>query len=321
MARKSIIVILSLLAIASLGWAQTGPHSMSIGSGAGSLSFTKVYSWGHIDGDDGTFIYSASQSSTTIWNLCWFIYDKTNSQYYFLDKDFTSSAHTDHRPTDGTVDTSQLPTKLSNTGMGFPNSSGLTADLTMELTQPDPGNTARLTYTWTFNNSGSSAYDVRMILFVDNDCYFDGTNYNDDIVARTSSEFNPDWPVLGAGENNGSGLVDLNRGIKVDCDMQVTSFFGISDDMGSSYYWSSQYTFAGKAPEDVMEIHSDFANTIQNDADSNFLSDSGKDTGMALQVDFAVPASGSYTVHFYLTWGLDETLDGGLLSVDSWYLY
>ena len=310
MSKKTILLSIFTLLLSISLFSQSGPHSMSIGTGAGSLSFTMVYSWGHIDGDDGTFFYSASGSSTTLWNLCWFVYDVTNSQHYFMDTGFTSTSHTNFRPVDGTVDTTNLPLRLINTGITYPNSPGLTSDLNIELSQPSPNDSARMTYTWTFHNSGGSPLDVRTIWFVDGDCYFDATPYDDDLVSATDSAFVTGQAAIGMGENDGSGNVDINRGILMDTDTEITSFFGISDSLGSSYYWSSQYNFAGIAPENVFQIDASLANKVQNDADVNYLSDAGSDCGGVLQVDFTLSALGSKTINFYATWGLNQILNG-----------
>lgn len=288
-----------------------GPYSMSIGTGVGSISFSGVYSTGYIAGDDASFEYTSGSSANTIWNLCWFVYDEANAQAYFMDK--AGFGHT-NQPSDGTITTSS--TQITNTGMSYASSPGFTSDLSLDLTQPTPGDTAQLTWSWTFHNSNASAMNIRVIWFVDADVYLDTNDYFDDYVAFEPST-NNSGRAIALGNADGSGNVDLNQGMLADADVTPSRHFGISDSLGSSYYWSSSSNFLGKGPADANEIHDDYVNVVQNDADSNKLSDSGLDIGGVLQFDLTIPASGSTSLNCYLTWGLNQTAS----DVSDWSLY
>lgn len=314
------VTVCAALLLSMPGFTQGGPYTLSIGTGVGSLDFALgsstegVYSWGNVRGDIAAFEYAAGLSDTTIWNICWFVYDVNNASQYFMDVGFTGTAHTSNRPTDGTISTSA--TQVSNSGMGYPNSAGLTSDMVLNLDQPTPGDTARATWTWTFYNSNASAMDIRVIWFVDSDVYLDTNDYFDDYVAFEPST-NNSGRAIALGNSDGSGNVGLNEGMLMDADVTPSRHFGISDNLGSSYYWSSSYNYAGKAPEDVQEIHDDYTNIVEDDADSDKLSDLGQDVAGVLQFDLTVPASGSTSLNCYLTWGLNQTAS----DVSDWSLY
>lgn len=314
MNKKIFMLSIVILSLAAIAIGQGGPYSLSIGSGAGNLAFTKVYSWGHIDGDDGTFYYDATNNGTTVWNGCFMLTNVDNTaQTYWMDKDFTN--HTVH-PTDGTINTTA--SGLTNNGMTFASTAGLTANLTVSLTQPSPNtqNIAKMTWEWAFSNSTASALNLRMIFFLDGDMYFPGTNYNDELVAAIASDYGA-YKTVCQGKNNGTGQVDLNRGIKIDCSDTISRFFGLSNNSGPSYFWSNTAPYNPKGPEVVFKIDDSYANTIENDATNDKLSDSGRDSGMAIQCDFTVGASSSKTVTFYATWGLDQIAT----KVANWNLY
>ena len=307
---------------------------MSIGAGAGSLTITAsgasgIYSFGNARGDTADFYADVSTHETTIWNLCFFIYDKTNAKYYYMDYGFTGTDHTSNRPVDGTINIATLPTSFTNTGMTFPNSSGLTANLTVTISQPTPGNTARLTHTYAFNNTNASPIDVKMLCFADVDCYFGdtghSTGYTDDLNSACDSDFitGNNRVTLAQGENDGTGKVDLNRGVKIDCDNPITDFAGLNDTGGASYWWSNSYNYASHGMDVVHGIDPLYSRKIQLDANSNLLSDSGLDSAIVIQTEFTVPAYGTKTINFYATWGLDQILSGWTppTSVENWVVF
>lgn len=302
--KKGGYLLLGVLLLSVPGFAQTGPHTISIGSGTGSLSVDLAYSWMHFDGDTATFDNGAVASGSTLWNLCWMIGDKVNEASYFHDIGFTAAVHTNNRPVDGSVATTA--TQVTNTGMTFPNSPGLTADTSVTVSQPTADDTARATWTWDFNNSGGSAIDLVIVWFADVDCYLGGTSYTDDLVGAHTSDFHAGH-ALAIGDDNGFGLVDLNQGILMDAGTVPTRYCGISDSMGSSYYWSNQYNYTGISPEIVGQIDDSLANVIEGDANSDGISDAGNDAGGVMQFDITVPAGGSTILNCYLTWGVNAT--------------
>lgn len=329
--KKVFFAMLMVGLLSAVAFAQDGPYSMSIGSGAGSFSITEsgitgIYSFGNIRGDCGDFYANATDHGTTIWNLCLFIQDKTNSQYYFMDKNFTGAAHVNNKPVDGTINTTTLPTSFTNTGMTFPNSAGLTADLTVALSQPTAGDTVRLTNTYAFANSGGSPIDLKMIYFLDADSYIDGgSGYNTDLKSACDSDFitGNDRVTMAIGENDGTGKVDLNKGIKIDCDTAINDYMALNNNTGPSYWWSNSAPYNPNGMDTVLGIHADYSKKMELDVDANLLSDEGRDSAIAIQTEFTVPAGGSKTVNFYATWGLDQILNGWAppTSIRDWELF
>ena len=312
--------ILSIIVglICSISFAQ-GPYAMSIGSGAGSLSFTNFYALGYVEGDDGTFYYDATNNATSVWNLCFYICNTANpgTEGYWIDK-AGFSAHTS-RPVNGTI--IQNSTQITNTGMTFGSTANLTCDLQITLSQPLPNteNIAKVTWVYTFKNNSGSPLNLRMIMFLDGDMYFPpGGSYTDEIVGATQSDFGA-YRTLCQGDDNGSGLVDLNKGVKIDCDNTIDRFFGLSNNTGPSYFWSNQAPYNPNGPEAVYKIADIYANTVENDAGGDKLSDSQRDSGIAIQSEFEVPAGspGQKAITFTATWGLDQTYS----EVTEWDLY
>ncbi|GAB4317152.1 MAG: hypothetical protein Kow0059_10070 [Candidatus Sumerlaeia bacterium] len=332
MRKKVFLLTVGLAAMTVLVFAQAGPYTLSIGSGAGSLTITKIYSWGHMDGDDATFEFSAGNSATTIWNMGFFVYDEGTGEYVFMDKDFTSTTHTNNRPTDGAI--TNTSTQITNTGMTFADFTDFTADLQVDLTAPNPGDTARATWAWTFHNTGATTRALRVIWFVDVDSYLGPSNYDDDMTAFAPAVDGAGLAVA-VGENDGSGNLDLNKGVFCESSVAPARVFGITSNTGSSYYWSAQQEFATVAPEIVFEIPSSINATIQGDVaggsvalesadtDSNGVTDAAlaNDCGAALQVNLNVPPSGNASVSFLATWGKNQVLSGLNSTVPSWSLY
>ena len=333
MNKRLFLTIILMGLLSAFVFAQSGPYTMSIGAGAGSLTITAsgasgIYSFGNARGDTADFYADVSTHETTIWNLCFFIYDKTNAKYYYMDYGFTGTDHTSNRPVDGTINIATLPTSFTNTGMTFPNSSGLTANLTVTISQPTPGNTARLTHTYAFNNTNASPIDLKMLYFADVDSYIDNasTGYATDLSSACDSDFIPhtnNYVTLAQGENDGTGKVDLNKGVKFDCDTDITDFAGFNNNTGPSYWWSNSSPYNPNGIDAVHGIYSGYSRKLELDANSDLLSDSGLDSAIVIQTDFTVPASGTKTINFYATWGLDQILSGWTppTSVENWVVF
>lgn len=308
--KKVFILAVLILSLAAMSFAQGGPYAMSVGTGVGSLSFASVMSWGNVNGDDATFT-NATGSATTIWNGCFMLTDTANSaNTYWMDK-AGFSAHTS-RPTDGTI--ANTATQLTNNGMTYAGLTGITSNLALNLSQPTVGDTAKATWAWTFNNANASISNLRMIFFVDGDINI-GTSYANDLVCAITSDFGA-YRTVCQGKSS-SGRVDLESGIKIDCDNTITRFFGLSNASGPSYWWSNTAPYAPYGPQIVYKIDDSYANKIENDVNNDKIADAVQDSGMAIQVDFQVPASGSKTITFTATWGLNVIAS----EVGNWSLY
>jgi hypothetical protein len=70
-------------------------------------------------------------------------------------------------------------------------------------------------------------------------------------------------------------------------------------------------------------IYSGYSRKLELDATGDLLSDAGRDSAIAIQTEFTVPATGSKTVNFYATWGLNQILNGWAppTSVDNWVIF
>jgi hypothetical protein len=309
---RSLIVACTCLAlVTSMSFAQE-LHHLAIGSGAGSLDIEDISSWGNFrdaaDFDNGTV------SGLTVWNCVWMLRDVTNSASYFMDRNFIGAEHTSNRVADGTV-AAPSSTEMTNTGMTFPNTANLSCDLDIQLSQPTPGDTAQVTWTWAFNNSGGAALDLRFVWFIDGDLIMGGDAYNNDLVAIVPSDYHSSRAAV-MGEDAGGGVLDPNRGLKIDCETATSVAAGLSNNTGPSYWWSNNAPYAGLGPEVTYAIVAPLADAVENDADVNYLADAQRDSGMALQADFTVPATGSNTVVFHATWGLNGTYSSGTLPAE-----
>jgi hypothetical protein len=323
------LAFLSCALLLAAGTAQA-QQAMSIGSGAGSLSFTKIYPNGHVDGDDATFNNGTDTAATTIWNNCFMIHDGTNT--WWADSGFTT--HT-NQVTDGTVNNSG--TVMSNTGMTYTGNSNLTSNLTTTLSAPTAGNTAQVAWAWTFNNSGGTAQNVRVIWFFDADSYIASNLYDDDLSQLVTdvagyTEQNS-IGVIAVGEGTADTGINLNQGVLLDVNVTPTAMYGVADapagSYGSSYYWSSQNNYdadgpAAQGPEVAgSQIPAVNNWTVQNDTTTaNYISDTGGDVAGVIQVDLSVPASGNASVTFTALWGHDQTTAAGFTAGTSdWMMY
>ncbi|MBN1478571.1 hypothetical protein JXA47_17595 [Candidatus Sumerlaeota bacterium] len=309
-----------ILAMVLMSPAVFGAHAMTIGSGVGSLSFTVADDHGFINGSDCTFDATGSSPGTTVWNWCWAIYDVAGDNIYYVD-DFTGTHAAPNEPTGGTP--SATATSLDTTGIAFPNTAALTADLNMTLTAPTPGDTARVTSSWTLSNSGGTALDVRVFFFLDLDLDLDGGSYATDMVALVPSTINGGI-ALACGNITGLGpagfyTLDLNAGILTECVSHVpTAVAALQNSAGASYYWSDYAPYYDTTGIDGnREIVPPLRNAVENDTIvADYLSDDGSDSGYVMQVDVSVPAAGSETVTIQSTWGENQVLSAGSLPAE-----
>jgi hypothetical protein len=325
---KKLFCVL-FVCLVSLSFA-AGPYSISIGSGDGSLAFTPAspigfYSKGNVRGDDATFNPGGGISAgTTVWNLCW-CFSSSGSLLGWADQGF--GAHTSQIG-DGTIAPPTPTGNFTNTGITFPGSGSITADLAVNFSAPTAGNTAQVEWVWTLKNSSGGAIPVTILWFIDTDCYIGGESYTDIVaLSKTVSGYTVKnaLGIIAQGNPDPSNNVDLNEGILMDCDTNPTCLYGISDTLGASYFWSSTTSFAGNGPENTgFQIKTEYQDTVQNDSNSDFLADSAQDTGGCMQVDVSVPATGQTVVTFNALWGLDTTVGGGNYSksgINDWALY
>jgi hypothetical protein len=306
--------VLAVAVALALSVTAQGQLSVSIGSGDGSLAFTKIYPAGHVDGDDATYDPPGAVAATTLWNLGFLFHDGTTAVW--ADKDFT--AHTAQAAVGTNTPASS---SFSSTNITFPGIANLTGSLNFTLTQPVAGDVVRGDWAWTFNNAAASPKNLRILYFVDVDSYLGSNLYDDDRAALASSvagyTFGNSRGGIAVGENS-SGAVNLDQGVLLDVNKAPNGFYGIDDlptgSYGSSYYWSSQFNYAsgGSAcpgPEvGGFEIPALYKYKVQNDAGNDYVSDAGGDCGGVIQVDLVIPASGSDSVTFSATWGLNATV-------------
>lgn len=313
---KKLLGVATTLALASAAFAQ-GPYSMSIGSGTGSLTITAgatagAYSNGMILGDTAVFNSGSGAAGSTIWKTFFLLRNDTDNENYWCDN---TAAHTTKLPA-GTL--ANTPTSITNSNFAM-TAAGQTGSLAMTLSQPTPGDTAKINWAWTINNGTAAAKNYRIVFHFDADSYIGSNNYADDFVSRAPNTM-AGGSVVGFGEGNGAGAVDLNNGILIESSVAPTSFFGLSSSSGPSNWWSNASGYTPNGVEATNSIAPIYANTVQNDANTNFVSDAGEDSGGALQVDFAVPANGATTVNLAATWGLNQLLTGAA-PVSDWELY
>ena len=312
---KKVFCLFTSMALAAVAFADSGPYAMSIGSGAGSLEIpvngtSGIYSTGWMQGDTGTFNPGDTGAASTVWKSFFLLRNDTDNLNYFADNDGT---HTPKIP-DGTVATS--PTSITNNNFVLDNDQ--TGSLSVNLTAPTAGDTAKLEYTWTVNNGTGTDKSFRLIYHFDTDNYLGTDDYADDLVARVDSRMGGTYG-LALGENDGSGNLNLNHGILIDTDSPNT-YFGMNNTNGPSNWWRHAQGYTTNGMDLTYSIDPTIENTVENDADTNNFSDSGEDSGGALQVNFVVPANGSKTVKFSATWGLNEVIVPPA-SVSDWSLY
>ena len=303
-----------------------GPYTISIGSGDGSLAFTGFYRTGYIAGDDGLFNPGGGiAAGTTVWNQCW-CFSSSGSLLGWADK-AGFSAHTS-KLADGTIAPPTPTGNFTNTGITFPGSVNITADLAVNFSAPVAGNTAQVEYIWTLKNSTGGAIPVTILWFIDGDIYIGGDTYSNNVVAlsKTVSGYTVKnaLGIIAQGLPDPSTNVDLNKGFLMDCDTNPSCLFGLSNANGPSYFWSNTAPYYTGPEATSFEIGPSYKDTVENDAGGDFRADTATDVGGCMQVDVSVPATGQTVVKFYSIWGLDTTVGGGNYSksgIGDWALY
>jgi len=259
--------------------------------------------------DDGT-------AGKTIWNLGFMFYDGT-TQYWADSTNF--AAHTT-RPTNGTVSNPDAQ-HMTNTGITFASTPNLSADLAVTLSSPTAAS-ARITWAWTFKNSGASPINLRFVWFVDGDVLLQGTSETNDLVAFTNSSNNSYGAII-QGEPNGTGGVRTRSALLMDSTTAMSSIMGISYSGGPSFS-------DGDGAAASNGIPATWANMITNgtanqDANADDVADAGADSGAAMQWDLVVPASpGQVVLTHTLTFGGTTDVGpnswSGPSAVQDWYL-
>jgi hypothetical protein len=241
------------------------------------------------------------------------IHNVTDNDTYWADN---VAAHTPKVP-DGTVNTSA--SGITNSQIQFNNN--LLGGLGITLAQPEPGQSAGIQFSWVFANLGSAPKTIRVIWFLDIDCYLDTNAYDDDMVVRLANTFiGSSGSALALGQGTPNSSVNGTLGVKMETNVPATAVYGISDNLGSTYYWQNSNNFAGLGPEVTKSIPPSIANTIQNDSDNNAAANTGGDVGGAIQVDVDIPPGGTPFLVFQAVWGTNTTYTAGS-SVNDWNLY
>ena len=83
---------------------------------------------------------------------------------------------------------------------------GATVDgLGVALFQPVPGESAGLHYTWSFGNTGIGPKTIRVIFFMDVDCYLATNDYADDMCVRLANTFGSGGSAIAVGQGTAHG--------------------------------------------------------------------------------------------------------------------
>lgn len=245
-----------------------------------------------------------------IWNLTWSFSD--GSIIAFADNGF--SAHTNQvSGTPVTSDASSFQTDLTAFG-----SETAIADLTGTLNvdvADGTGSVGIVTFEWILDNAGGTPINLTIVKFLDADV----NPFDSNLTALTDGTELTDYTIVNSigvpaiGLAGSTDAIDISSGFVLDSDTDPTSFLGFGDSGGSSFWWSSSSNFAGLGVEDNNgAIPAALTNTIatngagDGDTDNNFVQDNPQDSGVALQFDITVPATGSATLTTYLVTGISQ---------------
>lgn len=313
---KKFLIAPGVAALLFSAEAAQGPYNISVGSGDGSLAFSLIYSDGSVIGDDGMFDPAGPVTSDyTVYRVYFMIHNVTDNTTFWGDN---VSTHLPKIP-DGTISTN--PSGFMNSAINFGN--GLIGGLGVALFQPVPGESAGLQYTWSFGNTGTGPKTLRVIFFMDVDCYLDTDDYADDMCVRLANTFaTGGGSAIAVGQGTANSSVDGLLGVKLESSLPAT-VYGVSDsagNFGSTYYWENSNNFAGLGPEVDKNIQPSIANTVQNDADMNAAADVVGDVGGALQVELEIPQNTAPFLTFQALWGVNTTYSAGAAVVD-WAVY
>lgn len=294
-----------------------GPYSISVGSGAGSLAFTNIFSDGQVIGDDGMFDpEGAVISDYTVYRNYFMVHNVTDNVTFWADN---VAAHVPEIP-DGTVATN--PAGFTNVGIDFGNN--LAGSLAVTMAQPAPGDSAGIQFTWNIANLSATPKAVRIIWFMDVDSYLASNAYDDDMCVRLANTFGGGGSAIAVGEGTPNTSVNGALGVLLESSVPATRVFGVADpptgSYGSTYYWTNENNFVGLGPEVNKEILPSIGNTVQNDADNNGAADVAGDVAGATQVDLMIAPSAAPSVTFQAVWGTNVTYSP-LSSVSGWMLY
>lgn len=315
MKRTSPLLALGIACLATASFAQT---NLSIGSGDGSLALA-VRDNGSSGGDTGSYDPpGATAANTTIWQMGFGFYDGTNYEN-------VSYSYSGENVLAAGTPTSPNAQNWSNT-YAFDNTA-LTATLAIQFTQPDPGNTARATYTWTISNSSASPFNVRALWWWDGDNYI-GSTYTTDLVGFTNGDL-----AIGQGKSNGSGGIDLDLGALLESSIAPSARLAIANGSGASFWFSGGAPFDTIGAADTQGailpaynqrfLKDGFAEpVVANNGDTNGdgIQDAGDDAGSAMNVNIVVPANGSAVWIATATWGVDTDILPNT-SVPEWTMY
>jgi hypothetical protein len=197
--------------------------------------------------------------------------------------------------------------------------------------QPAPNNVSRITYEWVFSNSGASPINLRFFTLLDSDNYLVTNNYADDVIGFTDSA-NNSLGAVAIGQEVANTSVDLDSAILLDTTTNPSALLGIVEGYGPTYWWIDNNPWNDVNGATMSNgISAAYTNKMVDgadadmDEDGNDISDAVEDCAVAMQWELVVPASGSTTLTYFFTWGLDTDVVAnswtGPTDVSDWTLY
>ncbi len=281
------------------------------------------------DVDDIGFSFNTGPGSS-VWNCTWYFSDGTVQAFSDDPGAFTGPLHQNDlvgSNTGTTASTNSADITAFGGTTAIPNLTG-----TLDISVNDgPGSSAVVTYAWTIDNSGGSAVDLTIVWFLDGDV----PTFSSNLSGFTSSDFG-DYSIVntvgapGIGLAGTGGAIDLSTGYLLDSNVNPAYLLGLGDSGGASFWWASANNFAGLGVEENFGIPPALQNNIvtngdtDGDTDDDFIQDTPQDSGVALQWEVSVPASGSTSLEAYLVYGIGQELQPNSFTstaVSDWSMY
>lgn len=275
-----------------------GTHSIASAATDPVLSISGISSQGTIRGDDARFNNGTAEAGTTIYQMNLLIHDGENTYY-------AGMASGEARISDGKIH--RAPGLVENRGMEFTATPGLGADLRIQVAESN-NDSGLLSMRWQLRNDAKVERRLRFIWFIDADLYTGGSNAARDRVALVDAPEGP-WRAIAITNDRDGEVAPLSEGLLMSTSLAPAALYGIAYKDGAAKYWTSSNVFDKTGPRAAgFRIPESIANTVQEDADGDLLSDAANDVAGSIQVDVVLPPGGTETLTLSVCWNPDAEI-------------
>lgn len=257
--------------------------------GPGSLRVNRITSQGTIESDDCAFVTDSDEVGKTVYSIYLMLHDGENVYR-------PGTTGMDAKVIDGEIVSSEG--SVTNTGITFSKTPGLTATLKIELEEESLDAESKLTQVWEFQNAGDKELPLRFLWFSDVDNYIGTNDAGDDLVAISKDHDN-----LVLGNTTADGKVDMKSAIVMTMEPKPTASFGVGAVNGAAKYWRSSGDYSETGPAaSGYGIAPSIVNTVENDKDGDGMSDAGIDVAGVQETKITLAPGEIKTVTCSMGW-------------------